>query len=60
MTTNQKIRRINQLRAEGLSFRDIEKRLARTLRVGTVMNGTKAFRLFKRGLQNVNREFGIC
>lgn len=47
MTLNQKIRRVKQMRKNGLSFRLIEQRLRKTLGVGKASNGTVAFRLLK-------------
>jgi hypothetical protein len=48
VTKNQKIRRVIELRNEGLSFREIEARLQRTLGLAKAGNGTKAFRLVAR------------
>ena len=45
MTKNQTIRRVKELRNEGLSFRAIEVRLRRTLGLSKPGNGTTAFRL---------------
>ena len=47
MTTNQKIRRVQELKKAGLSFRAIEVRLRKTLGVKNG-NGTVAFRLLQR------------
>lgn len=46
MTKNQLVRRINELRREGLTFRAIEVRLTKSLKMKNGPgNGTKAFRL---------------
>jgi hypothetical protein len=48
MTKNQIVRRVRQLRREGVSFRAIERRLRKTLGVRDG-NGTVAYRLLQRG-----------
>lgn len=48
MTKNQKIRRVAELVAQGVTFRQIERRLAKTICNGRPGNGSTAFRLFAR------------
>ncbi len=45
MTKNQLVRRVKELRKQGVSFRAIEARLTKTLGLAEPGNGTKAFRL---------------
>jgi hypothetical protein len=47
MTKNQLVKRIKQLRKQGVSFRAIEARLTKTLGLSEPGNGTKAFRTLK-------------
>lgn len=47
MTKNQLIRRVKELRKAGVSFREIEARLTKTLGLSKPGNGTVAFRLVR-------------
>lgn len=44
----QIVRRINELRSAGVSFRDIEAKLTKTLGMKKPGNGTRAFRIAQR------------
>ncbi len=45
MTKNQIVRRVKELRKQGVTFRAIEARLVKTLGLKQPGNGTRAYRL---------------